>query len=182
MIRLRVFGALDLRGSDGRRLRSVLAQPKRSALLVYLALTAVAHRRDKLLALFWPEQDAEHGRNALSQAVHFLRRAVGDGALSSTGDELALERSAFWCDAIAFEEALDGGQLVDAAELYRGDLLDGFYLANAPELEQWIEAERGRLAGRFAVALESLAVACEERGDAQGAVTHWRRLATRDPY
>jgi hypothetical protein len=42
MIRLRVLGALDLRNSEGQELRAVLSQPKRAALLVYLALARPA--------------------------------------------------------------------------------------------------------------------------------------------
>jgi DNA-binding SARP family transcriptional activator len=112
MIRLRTLGALDLRSSEGHELRSVLAQPKRVALLVYLALAPPRgpHRRDTLLALFWPEQDTEHARNALSQSVHFLRRSLGAEAVTSgNGDELGLAWNTFWCDAVAFEEALDAG-------------------------------------------------------------------------
>src|SRR4051812_34508071 len=107
MIRLQALGALDLRDSEGLELRTVLAQPKRAALLVYLALAPPRgpHRRDTLLALFWPEQDTEHARNALSQAVHFLRRALGaDALIAGNGDGLELEWKDFWCDAIAFEE------------------------------------------------------------------------------
>jgi DNA-binding SARP family transcriptional activator len=54
MIRLRTLGALDLRDADGQELRGVLAQPKRAALLAYLALATPRgyHRRDTLLALF----------------------------------------------------------------------------------------------------------------------------------
>ena len=87
MIHFRTLGALDLRGSGGEELRTVLAQPKRTALLAYLALTTPRgpHRRDTLLALFWPEQDTDHARNALSQAVHFLRRSLGAEALIEIG-------------------------------------------------------------------------------------------------
>ena len=71
MIQLRVLGGTDLRSSDGQELRAVLAQPKRPALLVYLALASPRgpHRRDCLIALFWPKQDTDHARNALSQAM-----------------------------------------------------------------------------------------------------------------
>ena len=73
MIRLRTLGALDLRAVDGEELRTVLAQPKRFALLAYLAVATPrgAHQRDTLIALFWPEQDSEHARNALSRACIF---------------------------------------------------------------------------------------------------------------
>ena len=53
MIRLRVLGSIELENSNGSELRAILAQPKRFALLVYLASTPrVFHRRDTLLALF----------------------------------------------------------------------------------------------------------------------------------
>ena len=126
MVRLRTLGALDLRDADGRELRGVLAQPKRAALLAYLALATPRGptRRDTLLALFWPEQDAEHARNALSQALHFLRRALGPDALvSANGDDLIIGQGNVWCDAVEFQEALDAGRSAEALELYRGELL-----------------------------------------------------------
>ena len=185
MIRLRTLGALDLRGSEEQELRTVLAQPKRAALLIYLALATPRgpHRRDTLLALFWPEQDTEHARNALSQAVHFLRRSLGaDALVGSNGDGLRLESNGFWCDAIAFEEALEAGRWAEAIELYRGDLLEGFHVADAPDFARWMEAERARLADRYARALEAAAGEREAVGDYDGAVRLWRRLAPRDVY
>jgi TolB-like protein/Flp pilus assembly protein TadD len=102
--------------------------------------------------------------------------------VSHDGDTLSVDRAAFWCDAIAFEEACDVGKPVDAVELYRGDLLEGFHVADAPEFERWLEAERRRLAGRYAKALETIAEEREVAGDCAGAATWWRRLAARDPY
>jgi TolB-like protein/Tfp pilus assembly protein PilF len=185
MIRLRTLGALDLRGSEGQELRALLAQPKRAALLAYFALATPRglHRRDTLLALFWPEQDSEHARNALSQAVHFLRRSLGaEVVVASNGDGLGLEWKDFWCDAVAFEEALDRDRPTEALDLYRGNLLEGFHVVDAPEFEQWLETERARLGTRYAQALETLAQERETAGDHAGAVRLWRRLASRDPY
>ena len=184
-IRLRTLGALDLRGPDGQELGTVLAQPKRVALLCHLALATPRgpHRRDTLLPLFWPEHDTEHARNSLSQSVHVLRRALGPDALvSRNGETLSLGWGDLWCDAVAFEEALGGGRLGDAVELYRGELLEGFHVANAPEFERWLDAERARLANRYVKAVETLAGQRETAGDFSGAATWWRRLAARDPY
>ena len=92
-VRLFTLGALDLQAANGTELRSVLAQPRRIALLAYLALATPRgpHRRDRLLALFWPDQDESHARNALSQAVYFLRNALGaDAIVSRTTEELSL--------------------------------------------------------------------------------------------
>src|SRR5256884_159559 len=94
VIELRLFGGLDLRRSDGRELDSILTQPKRVALLAFLA-TATSyrlHRRDTLLGLFWPELDQEHARAALRQALHGLRQGLGADVLTSRGDEETLRR------------------------------------------------------------------------------------------
>src|SRR5215831_13561062 len=74
MIRLRVLGALDLRDDHDQAIDSVLAQPKRVALLVYLAAARPygLKRRDILVALLWPELDQARARNALSQSLHHL--------------------------------------------------------------------------------------------------------------
>src|SRR2546427_8673502 len=71
MIELRMLGRLSLTGADGREVRGLLGQPRRLALLAYLAAASPQgfHRRDTLLALFWPELDQEHARAALRQAL-----------------------------------------------------------------------------------------------------------------
>jgi DNA-binding SARP family transcriptional activator/Tfp pilus assembly protein PilF len=186
MLQLRAFGSIDLRSATGEQLRAVLAQPKRLALLAYLALARPRgpQRRDQVVALFWPEQDAEHARNALSQAVFFLRRFVGpDTLVSRNGDELELVRDALWCDALAFEQAIGAGDHARAVELYRGELLPGLHIpGGANELDRWLDVERTRYARTYAEALESLASACEAVGDDRGAVVWWRQLAAHDPY
>ena len=185
-IRLRTLGALQLQGPAGDELRSALAQPRRVALLVYLVLATPRglHRRDKLLALFWPEHDEQHARNALSQAVHFLRRTLGADAILSRGDdEVGLNREIVSCDAVAFDAALDAGKTAEALELYRGPLLEGFHVSDAaPEFGRWVDDERARLARRYAESVEKTATALEAAGDFAGAVTWLRRLAAQDPF
>ena len=57
MIEFQVLGSLGLRGPGGEEIPSVLAQPKRTALLAYLAVASPRgfHRRDTITGLFWPE-------------------------------------------------------------------------------------------------------------------------------
>src|SRR5690606_40868453 len=78
MIELRTLGQIELVAPDGRRLQSVLAQPERLALLAYLALPTPrgAHRRDTLVALFWPELDQTRRRTAPREAVPYLRPSL----------------------------------------------------------------------------------------------------------
>src|SRR5690242_6011222 len=78
LIRLRLLGSVGIQTADGRELRSVLSQPKRLALLAFLAARPrIFHQRDTLLALLWPELDQERARHALNKAVHFLRQELG---------------------------------------------------------------------------------------------------------
>ena len=148
MIELRALGPLDMRGDDGSPLASLLSQPKRAALLVYLALATPRgfHRRDSLLAMFWPELDSEHARAGLRQAVYQLRHLVGDGAITSRGqEELAIDGSLLRCDVFDFEVALDEHREEAAMSLYRGSLLEGFFITDAPAFEDWLDRERRRL-------------------------------------
>src|SRR5881396_2001305 len=101
MIELRMLGRLSLTGADGREVRGLLGQPRRLALLAYRAAASAQgfHRRDTLLALFWPELDQEHARAALRQALHVLRGAFGAGMVVTRGDEeIALAFDHVSCD------------------------------------------------------------------------------------
>src|SRR6184192_3522140 len=110
MIELRTLGALDLKAADGRAVHSILAQPKRLALLAYLAVHPAGARRDTVVALFWPDLDTAHARGALRQSLRFLRRELGDGILNGQSDEaIAFERGTVWCDVLAFEQACKAG-------------------------------------------------------------------------
>ncbi|HET6231146.1 MAG TPA: BTAD domain-containing putative transcriptional regulator [Longimicrobiaceae bacterium] len=184
MIHLRVLGSTELHDPDGTELRALLAQPKRFAVLAYLALARPRgpQRRELLLARFWPDSDAERGRGALRLALHSLRKVVGEGVLVGRGDEgVGIAPGTLWCDAVEFERALDEGRPADALELYRGELLAGFHLANAPEWERWLERERARLALRAREAVNALVQAAEARDDLDEAVRWARRGADLAP-
>src|SRR5881296_1656633 len=179
MVEFRLLGTLSLTTADGREAGSLLSQPRRLALLAYLAAATPRgpHRRDTLLALFWPELDQEHARAALRQSLHVLRTALGADTLVSRGDEeIGLDFERIWCDVAAFARAIDGGEPGQALDLYRGNLLEGFFISDAPEFERWLEFERAKLAGVAARTARMLAQSCEKRGDLSTAV-HWARRA-----
>jgi DNA-binding SARP family transcriptional activator/TolB-like protein len=178
MLELRVLGGTDLQHPHGPGPRTLLAQPKRFAVLAYLALARPRgpQRRDVLLLRFWPESDTEHGRGALRLALHALRRALGDGVLVGRGDEgVGFAPGTLWCDAVEFERALDEDRPADALELYRGELLAGFHLPGAPEWERWLEVERARLARRAVDAVRRLVDGADARDELDEAVRWARR-------
>ena len=178
MISLQTLGAVDLR-IDGKEVSTVLAQPKRLALLAYLATARPRGfvSRDTLLALFWPESDAERGRNSLRQALHHLRRSLGETAIVGRGDhEVAIDPAGVRCDAAEFDAAIEGKRWEDALGLYRGEFLPGLFVQDAAEAERWIDDERSRRRRDAVGAARQLTEQSERAGDL-AAAERWARLA-----
>ncbi len=168
MIELHTLGVVDLRTSDGRELSAILRQPKRLGLLAYLAVSLPRrfHRRDSLLALFWPDLDEEHARAALRRSLYFLRTSLGADTLAGRGEEeVGVPEDKLWCDAGALERALSAGDAERALSLYRGSFLDGLHVAGAaPEFQEWLDRERTRLRALAADAARALSDRSEEAG------------------
>src|SRR4051794_4538107 len=120
MLTLKTLGLLDIRGADGVVVHSVLRQPKRFALLVYLTMreTSGYVRRDTLLPLLWPESDEVSARHALAQALYTLRCALGSEVLEAHGhDMLRLRPGTIRCDAPALRDAIAAGRHDEARDL-----------------------------------------------------------------
>lgn len=157
MIELTLLGTTDLRRDDGAEVTALLTQPRCVALLAYLAAAGprpgAFHRRDTLVGLFWAEAKQEQARANLRKLVHTLRKELGDEAVEARGDEeLRLAPDLVWCDVVEFEAAIAKGRLARADELYRGELLPGFYVPGAPvpEFDQWLATRRQQLAEQAA--------------------------------
>jgi Tol biopolymer transport system component/DNA-binding SARP family transcriptional activator len=156
---LRVLGGVELDGPDGEPVRPVLAQPRRLALLIYLATANGGfHRRDTPIGIFWPEVEESRARQALNRAIYFLRQYLPPEGLQTRGDhEVGVSPEHLTCDAARFGRALAAGDLERALALYQGDLAPGFLLDDAPEFVRWLEGERARLRGQAVRAAVELA-------------------------
>jgi DNA-binding SARP family transcriptional activator len=159
-------------------------QPKRLALLAYLAVVTPrgVHRRDTLLALFWPDQDAESARGALRQALKGLRQVLPAGVVVTRGDDVGLDPAALACDVWAFEDAVERAELERAASFYRAPFLEGFFLSDCPAFERWVDGERDRLARANRRLIEQIAERAGQGRDRLAAVSWWRRVSAQDPY
>lgn len=182
MLLLKLLGGLSLSGNS----TAVIGPASHRHRLALLALLAGSgarpQSRDKLVAWLWPDRDADHARNLLNQAVHALRKAIGETAIVSIHDELRLDPAALACDLVAFEEAIAAGELERAIGLYTGPFLDGFHLPDSSEFEHWADGERERVRRSYARCLKSVAEGAETRGEWSGAVELWRRLTIEEPY
>jgi serine/threonine-protein kinase len=181
MLRLTMFGGVAVRGTP----LSVSAEnlPRRTlALLVLLAAsTEPGVSRDALLAYLWPESDEQHGRNALRQALHVLRRGLESPDLVVGGVTLRLDPSLISADLWDFDRARAAGDFEGAIACYAGPFLDGFHVGAVPDFERWVERQRAEYARRAAGLLETLARGARQRQDPAAAVQWWRRLAELDP-
>ncbi len=185
MIEFRLLGTLHLTDAEGREVKCLLTRSRRLALLAYLAAAAPRglHRRDTLLALFWPELDQEHARGALRQALHVVRSALGADVVVTRGDEeIGLNVDHLWCDVVAFDEAIAAQQFSEALELYRGETLDGFFISGAAEFERWLERERARLREAASRAARALVEQCEAADDLPAAAEWARRAVWLAPH
>ena len=140
-IRLRVLGPVSVEPPVNGALRL--------AVLLYLTLARPRglHARDTLIGLLWPEADQTGGRHALRNALHALRQALGADAIVTSGDGLVgVDTREIDCDALELEADVAAGRVEDAIARYHGELLQGFYVSQAPEFEHWLDGERRRLA------------------------------------
>ena len=146
VIELTLLGSTMLRRL-GEPAEGLLVQPRRLALLSYLAASNGAfQRRDRLLLLFWGEQPEARARASLRQALYFIRRTLGDDVFLARGDEeVGLNPAAIRVDVTELERALSDGHAERALALYRGDFLADFNIDGAPEFERWATDRRREL-------------------------------------
>ncbi len=176
---LRTFGATELAAADGEPVQRVMRQPKRLALLAYLACARPLglHRRDKLAALLWPELNADRARGALRTALSRLRDDLGDSTIVVRGhEEVGLAPAALWCDTVALDDALRAGDLEAAWTLYRGPFCEALHAHGASEeFESWMTGERRRYHEALQAALVGAATDALRDREADRAVSLARR-------
>lgn len=142
-IRIKLLGAVDAIGPDGARLDALLAQPRRLALLAFLMLESAhgACPRDRVLGVFWPEADPARASANLRQALAFLRRVLGSGAIVGVGQHaLRVDPQRVRCD-------IDGGGGRNEGQT-AGTLLEGLHLPALGEAwDAWLAQQHRHLAG-----------------------------------
>lgn len=181
MYRLQVLGGAALRDPSGALVgRSGQVYP--IGLLVLVAAAGERGiRRERLVALLWPESGNAAARHRLSDTLYTLRRKIGGEAVIAVGDLLRIDLSHVRVDAIDFERAVDAGDPARAVQLYEGPFLEGFHL-DSREFQGWMDEERARLSGLYARVLGTLARGAEGTGDSAGAARWWEELLAEDPY
>lgn len=158
---LRTLGRLALTDSAGREDSSLSTRPRKLAVLAWLALRPERRAtRDRLIGVFWGDRDQDRARNSLSDAISHLRRVLGRNAIGTPPYEVVVAAEApLTIDALELSTAAAHGDHGKVVDLYHGPFLDGFYIADAPQFDEWRDRERGRLERLFA---KSASVRCAE--------------------
>lgn len=141
-ITLRLLGdfALSVAGTP-----RTLARRKAAALLAWLVLHPGPQPRALVAEVLWPEAEPEAARRSLRVTLTELRKTIGNAALHSDRDHLALDSGGCTVDLLALHAALAEAdsatpqRLHDALERWPGELLPHF-------AGPWLEAPRERLA------------------------------------
>jgi DNA-binding SARP family transcriptional activator/predicted Zn-dependent protease len=183
---LRALGPLQVRDARGEDPRALLVQPKRLALLVYIALNGpgTLHQREKLCGMFWPDSPEELARLSLRQALHFLRRATSSEIIDSRlGTEIRVRPDAVHTDVADFETAIAEHRREDAIALYHGEFLQDFHVSGvSSEFEWWLDRQRARLRGLAVRAATELIDTAERDGDFGAAIRATRELLRITPF
>jgi len=171
--------------ADGAPL--ALPTRKAEALLAFLALKpGVARRRERIAATLWPRSGEAQARGSLRQTLTTIRKALqpaGVAGIISDGDTLHLDPEGVSVDAARLDAALADGsaaELARAAELYAGDLLDGFALNEEP-FEDWLGAERTRIRENALEAMRRLLDRHAGAGETAQGLALGERLLALDP-
>ena len=181
--RLRFLGPAQIKQA-GQPMRG-LGSGKALALLGYLAVQDHSVSREFLADLFWPDKPANRGRANLSWLIHRICKHL-PGCMHVSRHTVRFQcESSYWLDLSAFTELVSRGDvaaLENAAELYRGDFLDGIYLKGCANFEIWLVGERERWRRRVVQVLRDLVTYHDCRGDYKQGLHYARRILAIEPW
>ncbi len=175
--------------SLSNRLNPTFKTAKAAGLFYYLVATQRTHSRAALATLFWGDMAESKARVNLSKALSDVREQVGDYVTIATQTVTFNAALPYQLDVETFraapttrqeDKSLD--ELQAQVDLYRGDFLDGFYVRNAPEFEQWLQVERERLRTAAAQSFSTLATRYQQSGHVANAIRTLRRLLGLEPW
>jgi DNA-binding SARP family transcriptional activator len=187
-VRLQLLGGYEA-SVDGRPI--AFRTRKSFALFAYLALDPRPHRRESIAELLWPGGDGTDARANLRTALAYVRGAIGDradaillanrefvgvapGSVEVDVDVLRTARQFRRQAPVALRQ-----QLECAVSHYRGPFLAELVFPDAPELEEWIEAQRTYWRNVATELLCRLATLQEALGDlalAVGTLEWWTEI------
>lgn len=181
-LRLEYLGGMQVT-RDGEPLTGFVSA-KAPALLCYLAVTGRVQFRLVLAGLLWSDLSEKDACANLRKVLSNLRDLVPEHLIITPHTVAFNRESEYWLDVEEFLRRTDKDteSLTKAADLYRGDFLDGFYLRHAPAFEEWVLGQRERLRQTALRVFQALADHHAARGDNALAIQYTGHLLALDPW
>ena len=151
-------------------------------LLLYLARSPRHTRtREHLVGLLWPDQPAKAAHHSLNEALRIVRRCGGAGIVTTQGDQVRLDVTPLDLDLDRFERLMEASNWSEASALVGGTFLEGFGVAGASDVEDWLTAERATWGRKGVQALGHNIDALLEAGRLGEAADQAQRAVNLDP-
>ncbi len=163
-----------------------LDSAKAQALLCYLAVNGRPHSRHALANLLWGELPESDARRNLRGELLKLRRHL-EPYLQINHQTIALHPDApVWVDTAVFQQTMRDGEKdavgwQTAVHLYRGEFLQEFYVRQAPEFDNWLQAQRRWFHNQAITAYDAWAGHLQAQGDFTAAIRLARQLLALEP-
>lgn len=191
-LEVRLLGAFSIQHNH----QPIVLSNAARLVLAYLLLQRHCPQPRLLLASrLWPNRPESSARHMLSQALWQLRNSLPIADLiCTTGDTFHIPtQAAIWVDVSAFDQYLaplrqNGlhtlaqspshaaiAHLYRAIDLYRGDLLEGWY-------DDWVEEARDQLRQRYRHAVNQLMIFNKAQANYQEALNLALALTRIDPF
>ena len=189
-IRVRCFGyfAVECNGKAMAQSRKESRKPL-DLLKLMIALGGTAVRVDRLSALLWPDMAGDAAQNSFDNALHRLRKLIGERHVLLQSGALSLNTATCSTDVAELTDCLRQAEaltpttepsvieqfVATALALYQGDFLVG------DETYSEVMTARNRLRAMFVRQLSASGALLETRGRLESAVLVYRRVIEREP-
>jgi DNA-binding SARP family transcriptional activator len=190
MLKVCLFGTFTIE-KDGEMLASLDARKVQEVFCYLLIYRYRPQPRETLAGTLWGDHTTPQSRKALRQALWQIQSGLGmsgEGATSDTPGHIFIiqpdiiyfnPHADLWLDVACLEAAFANSssvaaeqmedklanELREVVELYRGDLLEGWY-------QDWCLYEREHLQNMYLAILDRLMVYCEARAKYEEGLTY----------
>ena len=182
-LRIKLLGSLLIENEDGTP-SDIMKWSKGCALLTYLVVTGTPQSRELLADLLWDAATTAQSLQNLRKLLSRMRRWVPELVVTRKQVSYPLD-TAVSIDYLTLTTTLVSGSTAKIDEtlpLYKGDLLDGLFLNDAPRFNEWLLLEREKLRKQVFTAFRQVCFAYSEQQSWQKGADAARRWLWLDAF